>query len=60
MSDTRTAITEPAPFQLAILNGLQFKRLGEVYQGTVPAHVKAKRRAANKAARRSRRMNRGA
>ena len=43
-------------FQLAILNGLQSK---VVYEGTVPAHVKARRRAANKVARRSRRINRG-
>lgn len=31
---------------------------GQVYQGTVPAKVKAKRRAANRVARRSRRVNR--
>lgn len=42
-------------YQLAILNGLQGK---PVYQGTVPAHVKARRRAANKVARASRRKNR--
>jgi len=32
---------------------------GNVYAGTVPAHEKARRRAANKVARRSRRINRG-
>jgi hypothetical protein len=52
-------LTQPSPYALAILNGLQFKRAGEVYQGTVPGHVKAKRRAENKAARVSRRINRG-
>lgn len=30
-----------------------------IYEGTVPAHVKARRRAKNKVARRSRRVNRG-
>lgn len=44
------------PYQLAILNGLQTKH---VYQGTVPAHVKARRRAATKVARVARRQNRG-
>lgn len=48
-------ITEPSPYALAILRGLQSMR---VYQGTVPAHVKARRRAANKVARASRRANR--
>lgn len=38
-----------------ILGALQAKPL---YQGTVPAHVKARRRAANKAARVARRGNR--
>lgn len=51
------ALPQWSPYQLAILNGLQTK---VVYQGTVPAHVKARRRAANKVARASRRANRGA
>lgn len=50
-----TALREPTSFELAILNGLQTM---QVYQGTVPAHVKAKRRAANKRAAASRRINR--
>lgn len=43
--------------QRVILAALQGKPL---YAGTVPAHVKARRRAANKAARVARRANRGA
>jgi len=39
------------------LQVLQGKR--KIYEGTVPAKVKAKRRAANKVARQSRRNNRG-
>ena len=35
------------------------ERRGPVYSGSVPTHVKAKRRAANKVARASRRVNRG-
>lgn len=36
-----------------------FHRLGyRMYEGTVPGHVKARRRAANKVARKSRRANR--
>jgi hypothetical protein len=42
----------------AILIGLNNGRK-HVYAGTVPAAVKARRRAANKVARRSRRANRG-
>lgn len=45
----------PNSFSLAILNGLQGK---QVYQGTVTAEEKAKRRKKNKAARASRRLNR--
>jgi hypothetical protein len=48
----------PSTYELAILNGLQHKRAGEVYQGTVPGHVTARRRKRNKAARVSRRINR--
>jgi hypothetical protein len=36
-----------------------FRELGyRMYEGTVPEHVKARRRAANKVARKSRRVNR--
>jgi hypothetical protein len=43
-------------FQRALLGALQHGK--HVYAGTVPAHVKARRRAANKVARVSRRTNR--
>ena len=45
----------PTGMQLAILRGLQGKH---VYGGTVPPGVKAQRRKANRAASRSRRINR--
>ena len=45
----------PTSYQLAVLNALQGRQL---YAGTVPAAVKARRRAANKVARRSRARNR--
>jgi hypothetical protein len=48
-------VIEPNLYQVTILVALQ-KRA--IYAGTVPAHVVAKRRAANKVARRSRRANR--
>jgi hypothetical protein len=48
-------ITDPTTYELAILNGLQSK---QVYQGTVPGHVIAARRATNKRARLARRANR--
>lgn len=51
-------MTEPTTYELAILNGLQRKRAGEVYQGTAPAHVVASRRLKNRMARVSRRINR--
>ena len=51
-------IKPPTSFELAILNGLQQKRAGEVYQGTVPAHIVATRRLKNRMARVSRRINR--
>ena len=51
---TSSALREPSSFELAILRGLQNK---QVYQGTVPGHVKAQRRAANKRARLARRGN---
>ena len=49
---------QDSPYQQAILAGLSAKSSGDVYQGTVPAHVKAKRRAANRVARRTRAANR--
>jgi hypothetical protein len=48
-------ISQHSPYQLAILRGLQSKH---VYQGTVAPAEKARRRAANRVARRSRRTNR--
>lgn len=56
MPSTSHAIPKWTPYQVAILNGLQAKH---VYQGTVPAHVKDRRRAVGKVARQSRRVNRG-
>lgn len=49
--------TEPTSYQLAILLGLQ--NTPHIYAGSVPAHVKASRRARNRQARISRRINRG-
>lgn len=46
---------QPSRYQTAILGGLQPKH---VYAGTVPPAVVARRRAANKVARASRRHNR--
>lgn len=48
---------EPSRDQLVILLALERKNK-HVYAGTVPAHVKARRRAKNKVARKSRRINR--
>lgn len=48
---------EPSLYSLAILHGLQDKN---VYLGTVPAHVKARRRAKNKVARKTRAAQRRA
>ncbi|HUX70851.1 MAG TPA: hypothetical protein VMV41_10105 [Cellulomonadaceae bacterium] len=48
--------TESTPFQKRILFALQDRPL---YGGTVPAHVIAKRRAAGKVAKASRKQNRG-
>lgn len=45
----------PSSYQFAILNALQDKH---VYAGTIPAKVKARRRARNRVARASRRRNR--
>lgn len=50
-----TDYREPTRFEKAVLRGLQFKH---VYAGTVPPAVVAERRARNRAARRSRRINR--
>lgn len=47
--------SKPSPYSLAILRALQGKH---VYAGTVSAKVKATRRAANRVARVSRRINR--
>jgi len=44
---------------LGILNLLAFQGRIRLYEGTVPAKVKARRRAANRQARISRRANRG-
>lgn len=48
---------ETTEYQVAILVALT-KTGKHVYAGTVPAHVKAKRRAKNRVARESRRINR--
>lgn len=49
---------QPSAYSLAILAA--FQRQGRhIYGGTVPKHVVARRRAAAKVARRSRRVNRG-
>lgn len=47
---------EPTPYSVTILRALWL--LPVIYAGTVPRHVKARRRRQNKAARRSRRINR--
>jgi len=48
----------PNPWAVWIIMALN--RLDKpMYAGTVPAHVKARRRAKNRVARRSRRVNRG-
>jgi len=49
--------TEPDPYAVSILWALQSTGK-HVYAGTVPAHVKARRRAANKVAKASRKANR--
>lgn len=45
----------PTSYSLAILRGLQTKH---VYAGTVPAHVKKRRRVRNRVARKTRRLQR--
>lgn len=59
-------VDPPNPFGQMILGALQARRRPQgftgakhVYAGTVPDHVIARRRAANKVARASRRTNRG-
>jgi len=47
----------PSSYSLSILWALQ-STSKHVYAGTVPAHVKARRRAANKVAKASRKANR--
>lgn len=50
---------EPSPWGLMILAVLNAKPAGEIYLGTVPAHVKAIRRRRNKAAGKARAITRG-
>lgn len=58
MTETATTASGPSPASLVTLAALN--RSGQhIYGGTVPAHVVARRRAANKVARASRRANRG-
>lgn len=51
--------SKESKLMLGILNLLVFQGKYRMYEGTVPAKVKASRRAANRAARISRRANRG-
>jgi hypothetical protein len=51
-----TFLTMPSSYELAILKGLQGM---QVYHGTVPAAVKASRRARGTIAKASRKANRG-
>lgn len=55
----KTAPLEPqqTPYGVAIL--LELNRSKHIYEGTVDPAVKARRRAANRVARRSRRIGRG-
>lgn len=55
MTNPVSNIPAPSGTSLGILHALQRKH---IYAGTVPANVKAKRRAASKVARVSRRRNR--
>jgi len=54
----KSSPSESSRYQKVILAALQGRKPGEIYQGTVPAKVKAVRRAANKAARIARRAGR--
>jgi hypothetical protein len=53
---TPTITRPPSTFELAILRALQIRPL---YQGTVPADVKASRRARGRAAKAARKTSRG-
>lgn len=55
MTAIAAAYREPTAFERAVLFGLQRKH---VYMGTVPVGVAADRRRKNRAARKSRRINR--
>lgn len=55
-TDYLTGPMSPASQMLAALN--RTKRPGEMYEGTVPTTTKERRRAANRVARRQRRINR--
>ncbi len=50
------AATVPSLYQVTILAALQDRQM---YAGTVPAHVKARRRAQGRVAKHSRKVNRG-
>lgn len=52
-------MSAPSAYQVRVLGALQEKAdRGEVYMGTVPKGVVQRRRAANRVARRQRRVNR--
>ena len=51
--------SKESKLMLGVLSILVIQGRYNMYEGTVPAKAKAKRRAANKVARRSRRVNRG-
>ena len=59
MQTSQKAESNPSPARRAMLLALNYTGKN-IYQGTVPAAVKARRRAANKAARRARRSGRAA
>lgn len=50
------ALQAPSSYALRILGALQSRPM---YMGTVPAHVKARRRAQGRVAKQSRKVNRG-
>lgn len=54
--DEAPALPEPSLWSILILRGLQKK---PQYEGTVPKHVKARRRAQGRVAKQSRKKNRG-
>ena len=57
MHTSQKAENNPSPARRAMLLALNYTGK-HIYEGTVPAAVKARRRAANKAARRARRAAR--